>query len=116
MDEQFKKNGNILICNFMLEGCIVPKDGYEFYLFEKHKYWDLNYDSSWDSIMDVYKKIRNYLHTMERPSKNHCCVGDLIETDIQCYILEGEKDKIFEKLVNFVHWYNDYNKINEESV
>jgi hypothetical protein len=67
------------------------------------------WDSSWDWLMPVYKKIRDYLESIERPSKNHCCKGDLLEVDIQCAVASIEIKKAFEAIVKFIKWHNTQN-------
>jgi hypothetical protein len=69
---------------------------------------DLKYHSSFDWLLLVVKKIRDYLNNMpNRPSKNHCCKGDLIEVDIQCSLWEIDIEKTWQHTVEFIKWYNN---------
>ena len=92
--------GNKLIAEFM--GTKVKPDGY----FIK----DYLYHSSWDWLMPVLRKIKDYLNNMERPSKNHCCKGDMIEIDIQCRLWEVDIEKTHHHVVEFLQWYNQQNR------
>lgn len=68
----------------------------------------LTYDTSWDSFMEVYRKAKDYLHNMERPSRNHCCKGDMIEVDVHCAVVDFDLKKAFNALVEVVKWIQEY--------
>jgi hypothetical protein len=71
----------------------------------------LKFHSSWDWLLPVIRKIRDYLNNMpERPSKNHCCKGDLIEVDIQCALWEINIENTWQHTVEFIKWYNSQSK------
>lgn len=68
---------------------------------------ELKYHASWDWLMPVIRKIKDYLNNMpNRPTKNHCCQGDLIEVDIQCHLWELNIEKTWQHAVEFIKWYN----------
>lgn len=77
----------------------------------------LEYHTSWEWIIPVIKKIKDYLQNMpERPSKNHCCQGDWLEVDIQCALWELDIEKTWKAVIAFIKWYNSQpptNKINK---
>ncbi len=67
---------------------------------------DLFYNAKWDWLMPALKKMRDYLQTMERPSKNHCCKGDMLEVDVTCALLEINIEKTYKNFIPLVQWYN----------
>ncbi len=69
---------------------------------------DLKFNESWDWYMKAYRKAKDFLNDMDRPSKNHCCKGDLLEVDIHCAVVEIDIKKAYIALVKFVEWYNEY--------
>jgi|SRR5690606_15479449 len=66
----------------------------------------LKFHSSWDWLMPVYRKIKDYLDRIERPSKNHCCYGDSLEVDIHCAVTEIHIEGAHKSIVEFIKWYN----------
>lgn len=66
----------------------------------------LYYHTSWDWLMPVYRKIKNYLNEIDRPSNNHVCFGDSLEVDIHCAVTSIEIEKSFRAIVEFIKWYN----------
>jgi hypothetical protein len=64
------------------------------------------YDESWDWLMPVYRKAKDTLQNIERPSKNHCCHGDSIEVDIHCAVTIIDIKRTFIHIVEFVEWWN----------
>lgn len=67
----------------------------------------LKYHESWDWLMPVVKNIKDYLQNLERPSRNHCCKGDMIEVDIQCHLWSIDIEKTWASCVDFINWYNE---------
>lgn len=80
-------------------GPLVSKDGTSY---------NPKYDTDWSWLMPVGKKIHDYLQGLERPSVNHCCKGDMIETDILCHLHTYSLEKVYEHIVLFIQWYNDF--------
>ena len=69
---------------------------------------DLKFNTSWDWFMKVYRKAKDFLNNMDRPSKNHCCKGDLIEIDIHCAVTCIDLPKAYAALVKLIEWHNEY--------
>jgi hypothetical protein len=97
------------------------------YCTDVHKAWfkgdveitswnGLKYDLSWNWFMEAYRKVKDILRDMERPSRNHCCKGDVLEVDIHCAVTEIDIKKAFEALVVFVEWYNSYQTTKQNEV
>lgn len=68
------------------------------------------YHESWDWLMPVYRKIKDCLNKIDRPSNNHVCFGDGIEVDIHCAIQEVDILKAHNHIVEFIDWYNSQQK------
>jgi hypothetical protein len=66
-----------------------------------------NYHEDWNKLMPVYKKIRDYMQDIARPSKNHCCQGDVIAVDIQVSVMSIDIENAFKYIVQFIEWYNN---------
>lgn len=66
----------------------------------------LKFKVSWDWIMAVYSKIRYILNNIDRPSKNHCCNGDMIEVDIHCSITCCDLKSTYNHIVIWIEWYD----------
>lgn len=65
------------------------------------------FHSSWDKIIPVYRKMRDFLQNMERPSRNHCCKGDMIELDASCALTEVNIEGVYKHIVDFINWHNE---------
>jgi hypothetical protein len=129
-----KYDGNILIAKFMgfrVETMVWPKGSHRIALYAPDgtslsnsgfspdsdheiqfnnawkdlQYWRF-YHKKWDDIMPVYKRICDVLNEIPRPTRNHCCKGDEIEVDIQCWLREVNIDKMWNHIVKFIEWYN----------
>lgn len=104
---------NKLIGFFMGMKLVETLQGFEYYEFKGPAGFTINalkYHSSWDWLMPVIKKIGDYLQTIDRPSKNHCCKGDLLEVDITCAIHEIDILLTHKAVIEFILWYNTQNK------
>jgi len=107
--------GNRLIAVFDGYREIADYDGYE-YAYTLHPTIDvvpigdvnLRYHSSWDWIMPVLRKIKDWLNGMRRPSVNHCCTGDSIEVDIQCALWSIDIKKTFAYAVAWIKWQKEF--------
>ena len=64
------------------------------------------YDKDWNELIPVVKKIKDYLQSLPRPTRNHCCKGDLLEVDIQCALWELDIKMVFDNIIPFIEWYN----------
>lgn len=71
------------------------------------------YHKDWSLLMPVISKAREFLQNMERPSRNHCCKGDLIEVDLQCRLWEIDIEKTWKHTVELITWINEYNSQNK---
>ena len=97
--------GNNLIGEFMgmKQGVIVNEVGY-------YNAEELLYHTSWDWLMPVIAKAKDYLQNIERPSKNHCCKGDMLEVDVQCFMYEINIEKTWQSLIPLVQWCMTHDK------
>lgn len=64
----------------------------------------LRFHSSWDWLLPAVKKAKDYLQSIERPSKNHCCKGDLLEVDVRCALGDVDIEKTFKYLIPLIEW------------
>ncbi len=80
-----------------------------FQINKKHWYpvGVIQYDSSWDLLMPVWKKFRN-LQGMEMPEYNRIILS--VCTWVQMADIEGT----FESLCNAIKWYNETQKYSGE--
>lgn len=99
--------GNKLIAEF--DGWIMHDGKYwhkERNITMYHEPKDFQYHSSWDWLLPAVKKFKEYLNKLERPSKNHCCQGDLLEVDVICSLQEVNIEKCFKSLLLCIKWFN----------
>lgn len=65
------------------------------------------YEESWDLLMEVGKKIFDWLQQDMKNRPAHTCTqGDLIEADITCAIREYNKEEAHKHIVRWIEWYN----------
>lgn len=128
MDAQETRDNNKVLAEFMsdMEGWefLYENEGYKFYRNPWQKSYpaydenlevvgaryagdcNFKFHESWDWLMPVCRKIRDLLDSMERPSQNHGCQGDIIEVDIHCALREIDIQKTFKHVIQFVEWWN----------
>lgn len=76
----------------------------------KRVWSDLNYHASWELLMEVGKKIFDWLQQDMKNRPPHTCTqGDLIEVDISCAIREYNKEEAHKHIVRWIEWYNQKN-------
>lgn len=67
------------------------------------------YDTSWEWLMEVGKKIRDLLTDMAKKRPPHtACHGDLIEVDIRCAVSSYDIESAHKNMYIFIKWYNEY--------
>lgn len=108
-------SGSALIANFMYpnakkeyeSGEIEIEDG----IYKKATLifgnFDLmKYNSSWDWLMPVYRKIRDIINDRSKYDKHTRTNYDLLELDVQMAICEVNIEKAFNSTVKFIECWN----------
>src|SRR5688572_26808801 len=106
------RDGNRLIAEFMgwtIEpGMEKEPNPYYNHGFNMLMPSQMGFASSWDWLMPVVIKVKDFLNNMERPSKNHVCKGDVLEVDVTCALQDANIGKLWEALIPLIQWINDY--------
>lgn len=125
MNEREIIEGNKLIAEFMGWRFDIT-NGYVEAYYQERKRWvegdrffnklliakdAFGYHANWDALMPIIRKAKDYLQNMQRPSKNHCCKGDLIEIDLQCRLWEVDIEKTWLHVVELIKWIKEYEAI-----
>ena len=108
-------SGSALIANFMYpnakkeyeSGEIEIEDG----IYKKATLifgnFDLmKYNSSWDWLMPVYRKIRDIINDRSKYEKHIRTNYDILELDVQMTICEVNIEKAFNSTVKFIECWN----------
>lgn len=64
------------------------------------------FNSSWDWLMPVYRKIRNIINERSKYDKHTRTNYDLLELDVQMAICEVNIEKAFDSTVKFIECWN----------
>jgi hypothetical protein len=70
----------------------------------------LEFHSSWDWQLPVYKKMRTILQEFHKNNKHTVRKGDLIEVEYTLALMNIDIDECFKHLVQLIEWYNKEQK------
>lgn len=102
-----KEQQNRIIAVFMGYYWDEDMEVFRVYGSSKRVWNDLNYHNNWELLMDVGKKIFDWLQEDMKNRPPHTCTeGDLIEVDITCAIRVYNKEEAHKHIVRWIEWYN----------
>jgi hypothetical protein len=64
------------------------------------------FNSSWDWLMPVYRKIRDIINERSKYDKHTRANYDLLELDVQMAVCEVDIEKAFDSTVKFIECWN----------
>ena len=79
--------------------------------YSVHRINELDYNTSWSSIMRVQKKISEIYN--EDAQRLHFENGDIFD-DMQNHLFNADIYGLFETIVKFIIWYNEFIKIKND--
>ena len=103
-------SGSALIAEFMADKKELPHYLFCFLKSEYKTGWyeveRMQFHTSWDWFMPVYRKIRDIINDRSKYDKNTITTLDLLELDVQISVTEVNLKKAFDYAVKFVAYWN----------